>query len=561
MEITEAITLLRHVDADIRNRAMEALRQWGQAAVPALLSALDHPEPMVRGNVALLLGQIGAQEAVAPLAARVAVLSPGDDRTFCVRSLADLSGPHLRGEPGLLDLFSRLSQENDLFVRALACTALGRLGDPRAVPILVRAQGDAEPWVREAAQKALEDLARAPQPGKEKRPAATAALAAPPPGAAAPMAPSELTPPGGTEPPGVACAHPAPSSENLSAGPLDPARLERLVDDLYSRDPTSRDLAAEELVLAGSAAVPLLCRAIRSPVQDPPLLALTVLGRIGDRAALGPLLGVVAVRGTSTELRTVAIRAIAQLCQGNESSVLDFLLKERSSDALLSAAVATALGAFRSVRAVRALLTYLDDENEFVRESAAAALTRAACPGVPDLVTRLVATARDDPDERVRAKATEALSAALSSGACPPEVAVRAAVALLEDPRSETRLAGLKLLRATRRRHLGAAEALVRALGDSDRSVRLEACELLGEVAPLAYAPAVEALRHLATDPDREVSRAAIGSLGLVGGPEARLALRLLRGDSDPDLADAARAALGRMHPEEAEIIPLRPER
>jgi HEAT repeat protein len=223
--------------------------------------------------------------------------------------------------------------------------------------------------------------------------------------------------------------------------------------------------------------------------------------------------------------------------------------------------VATALGAFRSVRAVRALLTYLENESEFVREGAAGALARAACPGVPDLVPRLLATTQRDPDERVRAKSAEALSAAITAGACPPETAAKAAADLLEDPRPEARVAGLGLLRAAKRRHLGAAKALVGALGDNDRSVRLQACELVGEIAPPGYGPAVEALRHLAADRDREVSRAAILSLGLLGGPEAGLALRQLRGDADPDVADAARAALERMPPEGAEVIPLRPQR
>jgi HEAT repeat protein len=547
MQVSEAIALLGHFDQGIRERGMQTLREHGPAAVPALLAALDHPNAAVRGNAALLLGELQAQEALVPLAHKVTDLPPGDDRTLCVRALADLARPDLRDEPGLVEFFARLTRDDDLFVRALACTALGRLGHPRAVAILRRSQGDPEPWVREAAARAMEELAHAPQPGRAK-----AAPGAPP--EPVPQAPRDPESGAAEEPREAASAEGPSAEENL-------ARAHELVNDLYAKDNVTRDLAAEELAGLGEAAVQALCHALRSPVREPPLLALALLGRLRSKSALGPLLSVVANPGTPTDLCTVAIRAIGQICDGTEKAVLDRLIAERPGDVLLRAAIASALGAFRSVRAVRVLLGYLEDADVFVRESAAEALGRAVCPGVPDLPEKLGAALRHESDEGVRLRLLEAVEAAIRAGAVEAAVAARLGGELVGAGTGGARLAGLRLLGAAGVRHPDAARAVASALGDGDPGVRLLACEMAGVVAPTGYAPVVEALGRLVALPDRDQSRAAILALGAVGGPQAASLLRQLRADADSDVADAARAALERLPPEGAEVIPLRPER
>src|SRR5262245_40278821 len=127
MDVQESITRLGDPDGYVRERVMEELAAEGDAAVPMLLKLLEHPTPNVRGSAALVLGRIGSVDAVPPLARAAQDLAPGDDRTFCVRALADLARPSLAGEAWLTELFSRLAREPDHFVRPAACPGRRRL--------------------------------------------------------------------------------------------------------------------------------------------------------------------------------------------------------------------------------------------------------------------------------------------------------------------------------------------------------------------------------------------------------------------------------------------------
>src|SRR5258706_15244243 len=98
MDVGEAIGKLGHYDSVLRERAMKALVEAGAAAVPALVAALDDASQAVRGHAALCLGRIGARTALLPLAEKVGSLPAGDDRTFCVRALADPAGPDLAAD-------------------------------------------------------------------------------------------------------------------------------------------------------------------------------------------------------------------------------------------------------------------------------------------------------------------------------------------------------------------------------------------------------------------------------------------------------------------------------
>jgi HEAT repeat protein len=503
MEIAEALKLLAHFDQGVRDRGMAALRAKGEAALPALLSALGHPIPSVRGGVALVLGQIGSLDAVVPLAKAVQDLAPGDDRTFCVRALTDLARPALDKEAWLIELFAHLTRDPDHFVRALACTALGRIGEHKAVPILDRARSDPEEWVREAATKALAALAAKPVP--------------------------ETPPPDEGK-----------RSEALSA--------------LFSPDPVKRDLAAEEIARFGPSAAAAVAEAVEKARGEPPLQAVALLGRLGDRSARPLLLRIAADRQRTADVRTVALRALGRLCEGTEWEVLDFLLAERTADPLLRAAVASAVGSFRTVRAVRALCGHLEDAHVMVREAAGEALGRACTTGVHDLAPRLGAALRREMDAGVRARLIEALAAAGKAGV---SIGGEAYDTGLELARRGLRAQGLTLLGIAGRRTVDAAGALLGGLSDLDLGVRLLACELLARCAPVGYAPAVEALRKLTGDANRDLSRAAILALGGVGGNDAAVTLRQLRSDTDPDVADAARAALERLG-QGAEVIPLR---
>ncbi|MCK6547339.1 HEAT repeat domain-containing protein [Myxococcota bacterium] len=73
------------------------------------------------------------------------------------------------GDDVLAALSDAVAQDEDHVVRGLACFALSKLRDPRAVPALERAKSDAHPFVRAQADEALKVLA-ATKPAEVVRP-------------------------------------------------------------------------------------------------------------------------------------------------------------------------------------------------------------------------------------------------------------------------------------------------------------------------------------------------------------------------------------------------------
>lgn len=124
---TDAVPSLSRVAgrADLNRRvlAATALGLTGKsAAVTTLLRLLGDPHPKVKANAARALGAIGNKRATLPLGAILA------------------------------DPVSRAP------VRQATAEALGRLGDPDGVAILLQATGETDPHVRKAAVVALGDL-------------------------------------------------------------------------------------------------------------------------------------------------------------------------------------------------------------------------------------------------------------------------------------------------------------------------------------------------------------------------------------------------------------------
>ena len=107
--------------ADLRNGAMEALVNFGPAAIPKLVKLLDDDNEEVRNFSTVMLGDIGRREAVGPL----------------IRALDD----------------------DDANVRHGAAEALGKIGDSTAVqPLLEMQKGDF--WDKSYADAALHLLAK-----------------------------------------------------------------------------------------------------------------------------------------------------------------------------------------------------------------------------------------------------------------------------------------------------------------------------------------------------------------------------------------------------------------
>jgi HEAT repeat protein len=150
-------TMLRDPDPDVPPAAAAALGDLGAAAyngIPALITALGHPEAGLHATVIMALGHIGA-DSIPDRRALLAALSRtirDDDSTsreLAVRSLREI------GVPAGAELIEALGAR-DPNVRAIASQALGEQSPtPQAINALVARLGDTDAQARTQAVNAL----------------------------------------------------------------------------------------------------------------------------------------------------------------------------------------------------------------------------------------------------------------------------------------------------------------------------------------------------------------------------------------------------------------------
>jgi HEAT repeat protein len=150
-----ARTLL-HDDARVRRETILALSKYGdERAVPLLVKALTDREASLRAAAALGLGLTKANAAVAPLIDRLGQESDPEAQAEMLRALGRIGNP--RAVPALAErasaggFFSRTPPQ----VRVEAVRALGEIGGDAANAILQRLIRDRNGEVRDAAFKAL----------------------------------------------------------------------------------------------------------------------------------------------------------------------------------------------------------------------------------------------------------------------------------------------------------------------------------------------------------------------------------------------------------------------
>jgi len=198
-------------DESVRREVVQAFTLIGATSVESLVRALSRDQPAVREGAARILGELGAQGAVAPLVESLKDSEPGVRREAAfalklighpdavaplIALLGDESGsvriaaaealcslgdsaiepmiaalahprPELRqraglalasiGTPAVDALVAALGHEDPL-IRQGAAEVLGRIGDSRAVPGLIRLLGDQVRNVRQESVKALSTL-------------------------------------------------------------------------------------------------------------------------------------------------------------------------------------------------------------------------------------------------------------------------------------------------------------------------------------------------------------------------------------------------------------------
>lgn len=206
--------------------------------------------------------------------------------------------------------------------------------------------------------------------------------------------------------------------------------VDALLRALHSEHPEYRARAAVSLGIKGErSAVPDLIAVLADNEPAPQVRAsvFRALGRIGDPAAVGPLL-----KALRTEQRP-ELRAAAALGLGDmaDPGSLDTLLEvlSRESDFGVRVSTITALGGFGVDKAVTALAAYTGDPDARIRRGAIRSLGRT---GSREATGPLLAALGASEDVATRIAAVDALALIGASAARP------ALEALLEQTRSDT---------------------------------------------------------------------------------------------------------------------------
>jgi hypothetical protein len=143
---------------DSRYDAAKQLEAYGPEAVGAvdeLAAALSDPAPKVRYRSAKVLSKIGI--GASPAAEALAKALPGaEDKTryYIVKALANIEDAAISA---VEDITHILEKDDDPRTRYYAAKALGKIGKEArlALPVLEKAQGDADEKVRKAATEAI----------------------------------------------------------------------------------------------------------------------------------------------------------------------------------------------------------------------------------------------------------------------------------------------------------------------------------------------------------------------------------------------------------------------
>lgn len=147
---------IHHADARVRRETILALTKYGdEQAVPLLVKALTDREASLRAAAALGLGLTKSQSAVAPLLDRLAAETDAESLVEMLRALGRIGNPRaipaLAERAGAGGFFSRTPPP----VRIEAVRALGEIGGDAARAVLQPLLRDRNAEVRDAAVKAF----------------------------------------------------------------------------------------------------------------------------------------------------------------------------------------------------------------------------------------------------------------------------------------------------------------------------------------------------------------------------------------------------------------------
>ena len=394
------IDSLSSADWRVRSRATQVLaRIAGEGmldqAVAPLTIALADRDPVVRYYAAEALVGIGAKAVPSLIQALYSRRQSDCDRA--ARVLWNIGGPSVDPLLGVLQDRNATPE-----MRTASASALGMIGDPRAIKGLALLLRDERYFVREQASRALGrigepavdlllDMANSSTP--TTREAAVAALGS----TGSKRAINKVVEALSDSNANVRSA--AVRSLGESASEIAVPHLMALMRDESS---ALRAQAAASLGRLGHLSLPSLVSALKDSKPSVRQLAAEALGDIGSRDAVAPLIELITTDQSGA--RPEAIEALGKI--GDPAAVAPILSLLRTGSPSVRKRAIGALASFRDPRAIDALALALSDQNEEVRQAAASGLGEV---GDERVIARLERVADNDSSADVRAAAVQAI--------------------------------------------------------------------------------------------------------------------------------------------------------
>jgi len=518
--VAPLVESLKSVDAWLAPRIADILTRHGPLVVDPLIGFLDEPgRQPARAWAANVLGEVRAARAFPVLARGLGDLED-EVRAKCATALGRLGDRR-----AISYLLEHLLTDPAPFVRARIAATLGRFDEPEVIDRLVRALGDQAWWVRMRSVEALEQI------GTRAEGPLLVALDDPDPEI-------RIRAAVGLERLGV----PATLVDMIQRGERLPEAMETLVKFATAG---ARELLAELLLHPArevrSAVVGAIRRAARGDLApelietarndaDPALraAAFETLGTLGVHQAIPSALE--ALGDGDESVRTAAIGVLGSL--GGPDAVQRLRGRTADPDSGVRAAVARALGLLRAADAAPEFLRLMADPEPEVREAGARGAANAGVAAVtPGLIELL-----GDASPEVRRAAVAGL------GALGDPAAVAPLEHAFDGADSATREA---IVEAVGRLDVGRVEGLVDTLVESrDTGGKLGAIRTLARVSSPAAAGTLVRLRQ---DPEPAVRAAAVEALGRVGGEPAPAGVASALHDPDETVRAAALDAVSRL--------------
>ena len=532
---TAALRLTSPLRAE-RDAGEAALIAAQQGAVPALTFVLAHVVATPVGGIdhspvaraALILGALKARDAVPALCKVVrAGRLRGDDGAFVARAFAEILDGRDAFDDDVRATIETLASSPDMFTRAYAAEAFGTLGDQRSKARVQALVVDKEQWVRDRAQAVLVRLADV----SAKSAADTVSLA------------------------------------DFAALVDDATRqggdLKPWLDDLRDDRRAVRDAAISELIKAGKVAVPSLLDQVNQPNVRARIGAATALGRLQPPEACGPLLIAATASATTAderELRPIALRALANCLTGLEEGLAASIMPlARDADRFTRAAALLCLGRLADRQGMRVVVQAIVEDDPFVVESAAVALSEGVREDDLDLVRPLLVALAKRPAPQPAVK--EAILIALSRIAI-DDVAlrVRARHRVRRDvfgQSASTRKAAIVLLERmyddADPPPLSVVDDVLSRVQDDHPDVRVVAASFIARHLPPGFSGAPARLSAGLLRHERTVSLLCLEALRRHNADAARAVLETASRNSDDVVAKRARELIADFSPNVSE--------